>query len=968
VATISSGHVPRVDRIIKLGLERGSSPAALRDKIMEAMKNGYQTTRGYVDREINAGLLAYCIGGARMTFALHHAFGTPSLKTIKASLLSVVIKPCLKQPDESTMARNLKEVVDGVRKELPLPLVGCHIAIDETALVPCAMYVRDQNAIGGICPCSPVARGVNLTFNEYADVECIRDGLRPPEGHHPYLHFASQATVAAVTVHDPKSSHPMPFLVSGGCGKKSVDDSVSLFEKLYSVWESSGMVRRLGWFWSVATDGDSSRRRGGYTSFLSHPLSPSGDLWKVLHRLQGLNLFVGPHDVTLDFDWKHIIKRMSTCIRGKEGMSIRGRVITPGLLAKYLKRCGYTSDKVDALLQPDDAQNVICAIELIKALQKIHHTLKLDHIRDPAERQEIKAIRAFARVYGSFVMAFTDHTLSLKEQMRLLSMYSHMAVAIYRKEKTRFVSTQLYADSQTCVKNVFFCLAKQQLRDSSQPFYLFMNGSDGVERLFAMMRMIGGHKPNVNLLELCQNLSRGMDIQRIFAKHPKWYMGHRRMSTSHGDKADHLSAQDWMGDVRAGAACLLEAWNSGAEDASRYLREANFTLADCDFVAIFAQAGVDILRPSGDGYVGVPTANSPDEEDRSMADHSGISKAHAEAATGNQEEEDLDDPSLSMPGAFTPADDELLGAMYADSEAQRLAADADDDEQVDADDNDCNGPTPTFTDLLHEASDNGAKPLDGDASESGSPTSTCRTPGACHYVEVDGRKLHKASVIRILLNELFSYRQSKDRLVRVRGFAGTVHSHASDNIPLEDAFSIGSVFATLLHTSRGIALALLRATQVFQASREVTDCVRRSEIPQPEARIILRGQVLSLVEAGLDVDVTQEGFDASSPADSMWMWNEDTVQLPSRGRPQLVISVHGFTATPVVPPVRTIRYSDGNTSEAWVYTSAELQLLLDKLWTSLCVADTVGKLAKCAPCPQFPYHSCDSEGEFNIAI
>jgi hypothetical protein len=55
-------------------------------------------------------------------------------------------------------------------------------------------------------------------------------------------------------------------------------------------------------------------------------------------------------------------------------------------------------------------------------------------------------------------------------------------------------------------------------------------------------------------------------------------------------------------------------------------------------------------------------------------------------------------------------------------------------------------------------------------------------------------------------------------------------------------------------------------------------------------------------------------------------------------------------------------------STGWVYTSAELQLLLDKLWTSLCVADTVGKLAKCAPCPQFPYHSCDSEGEFNIAI
>jgi hypothetical protein len=968
LTTISSDHVPRVDRIIRLGLERGSSPIALQNQIVEAMKNGYQTTRGYVTREINAGLLAYCIGGARMSFALHHAFGTPSLKTIKNSLLSVTVKPCIRQPDEPTMACNLMEMVDRVRKDCPLPSVGCHIAIDETALVPCAMYIRDENTIGGICPCSALAREVNLTFNEYADAERIRDGLRPPEGQ-PCLHFATQATVAAVTVHDPKSSHPLPFLVSGGCGKKSAEDSAGLFQQLYCVWESSGMVRRLGWFWSIATDGDSSRRRGGYATLLSHPLDPTGELWKVLHRLQGLNLFVGPQAVTLDFDWKHIIKRMSTCIRGKEGMSIRGRVITPGLLAKYLKRCGYNSDKVHALLQPDDAQNVICAIQLIKALQDVHRTLSLDTICDPAERQEIKAIRAFAQVYGSFVRAFTDHTLSLASQMRLLSTYSHMAVAIYRQEKTRFISSQLYADSQTCVKNTFFCLAKQQLRDRRQPFFLFMNGSDGVERLFAMMRMIGGHKPNVNLLELCQNLSRGMDIQRIFAEHPEWYMGHRRMSTSHGDKADHLSVKDWLGDVCAGSVDLSEVWNAGTTEACEHLREAEFSLQDCDFTTIFSQRGVDILRPCGDGYVGVPSANRPDEEDRSLEIIPSSAMEHSQAESHSsitQNEDDEHDPSYSMPGALSSEDDEMLGALYAQSEAERMAAQERDDNDDGHGENDQNsGSMPSLTDLMNEASDDGADPLEGD--DLHAQATACATRSS-HYVNVEGRSLHKASVIRILLNELFSYKQSKDRLIRVRGFThgSTINSHVSDTIPLQDAFSVGSVFATLLNTSKGVALALMRATQLFQASREVMDCVRRSEIRQPEARICLRGQVLVFVEASQDVTVVRDNQDASTPDKHFWIWTENTVQIASRGRAQLIRPVHGFAALPVVPPTRTIRHANGDETDAWVYTPDELQSLLDQLWDSLQAADTVGKLTTCAPSPEFPYHSRDNEGELGL--
>jgi hypothetical protein len=237
------------------------------------------------------------------------AFGTPSLRTLKSSLLGVVIKPCLRGPDDATIRENLVQVVQRLLSNFPsIPPVLCHLAVDESTLVACAMYMRMYNSIGGICPCAP--ESLKLAFDEYADAEHLRDQLRPSDGTAPKIHFANQATVAAVTVHDPKNSHPIPFLVAGGCGKKNAESSAGLFEQFFRVWENSGMHKIIGWFSSIATDGDSSRRRGGYMTLLQHKLDPNGELHKVLVKLQGMNLFVGPHDVTLDFDWKHIIKSM----------------------------------------------------------------------------------------------------------------------------------------------------------------------------------------------------------------------------------------------------------------------------------------------------------------------------------------------------------------------------------------------------------------------------------------------------------------------------------------------------------------------------------------------------------------------------------------------------------------------------------------------------------------------------------
>jgi hypothetical protein len=692
------------------------------------------------------------------------------------------------------------------------------------------------------------------------------------------------------------------------------------------------------------------------------------------------------------------ITGMSTCIRGKSGMSIRGRIITPGLLSTYLERMGLSPHKVHALLEPDDAQNVVAAVELIQALKRIDRELKP---RDPSDKQDIKAIRAFAHLYGSFVEAFTNHTLSLSKQMRLLSTYSHLAMVMYRSDKQRFISSQLYADSQTCVKNMFFCLAKQQLLDPSQKFYLFMQGSDGVERLFAMMRMIGGHKPNVNILELCQNLGRGMDIQRIFTEHPEWYSGHRRLSTARGDKADHLSVLEWEGDVIAGHVVLLDEWNGGAIDAQSILYQAGFTRAQCDWPIIFASPNTDMIRPFRDGiYVGVPSAgNADDEPDRSLDEsielpdasepETCMSSASAGADLGNPDEDVDDDDDSDTGSVLAEADMEDLRGLEPPDSDDPLSS------QVEGPDAERDESTPSLTEFTEMVEDEGEDDEDDDnlstdmnqTGEGSAANSSRKGRNDAHYIELEGRPLHKATVIRVLLN---SKKQSKDRLQRVRTYTSTSADGTNPGVnhraaAVRDAFKAGDCFATLIRSDHDISLAIMRCTHVYRCGKLVRESVPRADVPQPEARITLQGQVLSFVELheGLritrplsagDGDVGGDGDDGDgevSAREETWIWDHETVWLrpvkPSaRAQDVLALTVLGFTALPLDPSSGLISRADDTTAPdpdaedthlTWAFSRGELSSLLARLWSSLKAPGTVSKLARCGASARFPYLS-----------
>ena len=85
---------------------------------------------------------------------------------------------------------------------------------------------------------------------------------------------------------------------------------------------------------------------------------------------------------------------------------------------------------------------------------------------------------------------FTNPHMSLAEQLTLLSKYTHAAFAFYTKHTTSFMASALYADSQAVVKDVFFCVAKQQTLDPTANFYIIHCGTDRLVEVVTPCHMI----------------------------------------------------------------------------------------------------------------------------------------------------------------------------------------------------------------------------------------------------------------------------------------------------------------------------------------------------------------------------------------------------------------------------------------------------------------------------------------------
>ena len=243
-----------------------------------------------------------------------------------------------------------------------------------------------------------------------------------------------------------------------------------------------------------------------------------------------------------------------------------------------------SEDKANQLLGPADKQNVPKAVTLLQAICDLCR-FPLDDLL-PSNQAVLQQFHFFREVISSFLSPFIDVTLSLEEQIISLVKYAHLTCACWLRHGSAFMTGALYADTQAIVKNIIFSLAKQQILDSTQNFYIILDGTDRLEQVFSDART-QDHSRNFDLLQLSQKLATASTINNIFLRNPDLNRGHVRLNLTAATGVDHINPKSCLGDLTSGSVNIQALWVTGQKNANKTLVDYFGDHAAIDFNKLF---------------------------------------------------------------------------------------------------------------------------------------------------------------------------------------------------------------------------------------------------------------------------------------------------------------------------------------------------------------------------------------------
>ncbi|KAJ7182232.1 hypothetical protein C8R43DRAFT_910814 [Mycena crocata] len=663
---IATNDVPRIHAFFRTGLKNGTSTRALLEQFYLAVE-GMRSTKGFSNFEYDIMTLVYRVGGRSLVYALNHALNLPSLRSLCNHANFVKIKPTIGPISDKEILANINEVIlkpraaAGITKKR-----GATVMMDEVGMEEAAVYFPHENAVGGLCQKHSNAETSKLRSYQSAlrIVKDLADGS---------VHFGKEMAVVAVRLSNELDVYPI--LAAPTCKQETRVDMEDLFNKLIDLWGASEAQRIIGEIWTFATDGDPLRRAAGHNVFCNIPLDPTSALHQIIADCLGLNLFTGPQCITLTFDWHHILKRKPshrkvdvpvsdstlgdcTLLRQMMGMTVDGRIINPVNLAKCLKLLeGQDDASVHKLLNPDDAQDVPRAIQLLEAIISVRNVVAPS--REIELASDIDSVTLLGHVFEPLLAAFVDPTMSTSQQIEKLSTYAHLSFVFFRKYRLKFMSNQLYGDTQTMIKNVIFSTAKQQLLDDNDKANANQDGTDPLEGHFSQLRDVGGQSA-FNYKQGIERCGWACDIQCVYSRNPELHAGHRRRKITRVEHKDHLHPDDWTGDTVSGHSDIPASYFSGAEIARGILRKhSKLPPEDYDFEKIFndpADPTIDLLRPWGkDKYPGIEG-----DADRSALTPSSTTTSSTTNPASNSTP--VEPPVTSIPSA--PSTSELPASQF----------------------------------------------------------------------------------------------------------------------------------------------------------------------------------------------------------------------------------------------------------------------------------------------------------------
>lgn len=297
--------VPRIKQLIQQCVKRGASLRAIVDKMREAAEGLYHP-RGYDTQEAEMAYLAKALGGPRLLFMLNHSLaGLPSARTIRKHMKVPELRPSIAKPSTEEVCANISAFCSPLAIPEPLPTSGHTLVIDGIASERKAAYDEISGQVVGLCREHALQLDLRVT-----SIDAVTQVAAAVHGDEPIVHYGSEATVAAMAPFRKEHYTVIPLMVSATCKTETAENLAEHILMILKSWhEHEDGERRHGPCWSVGTDGDAKFRAAKFRALMSHTVDPASPLYTKLSPLRGLNLRVGPYDVTADADPKHIFKR-----------------------------------------------------------------------------------------------------------------------------------------------------------------------------------------------------------------------------------------------------------------------------------------------------------------------------------------------------------------------------------------------------------------------------------------------------------------------------------------------------------------------------------------------------------------------------------------------------------------------------------------------------------------------------------
>ena len=209
--------------------------------------------------------------------------------------------------------------------------------------------------------------------------------------------FFGQVTVVAACLltNEAKAYAAWPFVVSGTCKHEDIESEKKLLHITSSTLQESqkGFGHRL---YCIASDGDACRRRAMVLLTLTKSVPPSSPIFEILSCLRLFNKLCGDDDLTGDFDWQHILKRFRNTLLHLKGILINDVVITAAVIKFHLMKNSMTETAANAILSPNDKQDVTLMIQLLNSLAQLPDTSAED---EPSFHASHRILQLLGRLY-----------------------------------------------------------------------------------------------------------------------------------------------------------------------------------------------------------------------------------------------------------------------------------------------------------------------------------------------------------------------------------------------------------------------------------------------------------------------------------------------------------------------------------------------------------------------------------------